>query len=69
MGLPESLTTIMSGAISGNQFLKKITYAGTKEQFKKIDLEEGWIAYQDKTITVACSDGLLKIIAGEVVDR
>ena len=45
MGLPKSLTTIMSGAISGSQFFKKITYAGTREEFKKINLEEGWIAY------------------------
>lgn len=69
MRLPESLTTIMSGAISGSQFFKKIVYAGTKEQFKKIDLEEGWIAYQEEAITVACSDGLLKILAGEVIDK
>lgn len=69
MRLPESLTTIMSGAISGSQFFKKIVYAGTKEQFKKINLEEGWIAYQDEIITVACSDGLLKILAGEVIDK
>ena len=69
MGLPESLTTIMSGAISGSQFFKKITYAGTKEQFKKITLEEGWMAYQEEIITVVCSDGLLKIVAGEVIDK
>lgn len=69
IGLPESLTTIMSGAISGSQFFKRITYAGTKEQFKKITLEEGWIAYQEEIITVVCSDGLLKIVAGEVIDK
>ena len=69
IGLPESLTTIMYGAMSGSQFFKKITYAGTKEQFKKITLEESWMDYQEEIVTVACSDGLLKIVAGEVIDK
>lgn len=67
LGLPKSLTKIMSGAIQGVQFFKKITYAGTKEQFKKIDLEEYWVSYQDEIINVNCSDGILRILAGEVV--
>ena len=69
INLPKSLIHIMSGAFSGSQFFKKIGYAGTKEEFKNIDLEEGWIAYQEEAITVKCSDGTLKILASEVVDK
>ena len=68
INLPKSLTKIMSGAFSGSQFFKEISYAGTKEQFRKMDLEEGWIAYQEEVIIVKCSDGTLRILAGEVVD-
>ena len=68
INLPKSLIQIMSGAFSGSQFFKKIIYAGTKEEFKHIDLEEGWMTYQEEVIVVKCSDGMLKILAGEVRD-
>ncbi len=68
ISLPQSLTKISYNALPSSQFLKTINYAGTREQFKKIDLEEGWIPYQENEITIECSDGNLRLLAGEVVD-
>ena len=69
VGLPKSLTTISYGAFSGSQFFKSIKYAGTKEQFQSIEFEEGWNTFQEETINVRCSDGNLKILAGEIVEK
>ena len=69
MDLPKSLTKIAQGAISGAAFLKTIKYASNKDNFKKIELEDGWIVYQEEPIKVKCTNGTLKILAGEVVDK
>ena len=58
--LHSSVTCIYSYAFANCESLTEITFNGTIEQWKNIDLVDSW-NYNNPAITVHCSDGDIKI--------
>ena len=57
--LPDSLTEIQSGALSGCTRLENIQFAGTMAQWAAIEKGEGWNEGVPATV-VHCTDGDVK---------
>lgn len=58
--IPDSVTSIEDGVFEGCKLLTAIDYAGTKEQWKKIELNEWWNVNSNIQV-VHCTDGDLAI--------
>ncbi len=62
--IPASVTKIETDAFTNTPALKAVSYKGTPDQWKKIDMTGG-VKTALKTATVTCSDGS-KIVGGKV---
>jgi hypothetical protein len=58
--IPDSVTSIEAGVFDGCKLLTAIDYAGTKEHWKKIELNERWNVNSNIQV-VHCTDGDLAI--------
>lgn len=67
--LPRSLNTIKQDIFTGCS-LKQIKYAGTREDFQQINIDQNWLGYAGPEVKISCSDGLLlaKPRATELID-
>lgn len=64
ISIPDTVKRIGEFAITGCPNLKRITYEGTKEQWEKIDKDEGygWVDdCCDKDAVIRCKDGDIKL--------